>query len=147
MDDLNYTEDFYEKEEMENNEFTLCSNFGVQLFKSNSTQVLDEDTGLDDELCSHRIIKPTAYVDADVIKELEDEHKEEIEVLKRLSSVLKNYCNYKEEEILALTQAEFDSLISNARFNGEQIEDMNKSAQKVKKILHDRSKGGFYQCV
>ena len=147
MDDFNYTEDFYEKEKIENNEFTLCNNFGVQLFKSNSSQVLDEDTGLADELCSHRIIKPTAYVDADVIVELEKEHKEEIETLKRLSSVLKNYCNYKEEEILALTQVEFDSLISSARFNGEQIEEMNKSTQKVKKLLHDKSKGGFYQCV
>ena len=147
MGDFNYTEDFYEKEAMENNEFTLCSNFGVQLFKSNSTQVLDEDTALADELCSHKIIKPTAYVDADVIKELGDEHKEEIATLKNLSSILKNYCNYKEEEILALTQAEFDGLISNARFNGEQIEEIDKSTEKVKKLLHDRSKGGFYQCV
>ena len=147
MDDFNYTDDYYEKEKLEKDDFTVSRNFGVRLFHSNSTQVLDEDTGLADELCSHRIIKPTAYVDADVIMELEKEHKEEIEALKRLSSVLKNYCNYKEEEILALTSAEFNSLISSARFNGEHIEEMNKSTQKVKKLLHDRSKGGFYQCV
>ena len=147
MDDLNYIEDFYEKEEIENNEFTWCNNFGVQLFKSNSSQVLNKDTKLADELCSHREIKPIAYVDADVIKELEDEHKEEIETLKRLSSILKNYCNYKEEEILALNQTEFDGLISSARFNGEHIEDINKPTQKVKKMLYERSHPGFYQCV
>ena len=147
MDDFNYTDDYYEKEKLEKDDFTVSSNFGVQLFHSNSTQVLDEDTGLADELCSHRKINPTAYVDADVINELEKEHKEEIETLRKLSSLLKKYCSYKEEEILALTQTEFNSLISNAGFNGEHIEDITKSTQKVKKLLHDRSVPGFYQCV
>ena len=65
----------------------------------------------------------------------------------KLSSLLKKYCSYKEGEILALNQTEFNSLISNARFNGEHIEDITKSTQKVKKLLHDRSVPGFYQCV
>lgn len=118
-------------------------------FLASSSAVLNEDTAMNQDLCSHTKLI-TYYIDEDDIKRCEETNKKELMILFNLETILKKYTDDSDFNILLLSDEALETLIKEAKDNGEQIKELDESTINVKRKLYRSKKSkskDYYDCV